>query len=474
MATPAAVRAGHTFDILSEIVQYLAPRDLFATLQVNKMLYNLSTPHLYNTITIKYGWRNPFIGLSQSSSTDATVAQCEESGEAEPSNQYGASGKNALLYLIKRVDVHVHSKSGCPCANFVIPPLPNLKVVHLARGSHDIGLTDICEAGTCPFIKKSCVNAEQAIVRQLNFKPLENMNKLKTVVLKLRPCQVAIKYPLRFQHDETLWLSDSRSLPESKLNTTLPSSVEVLRLVWWDENHSFRLDRYPSSQAWYNGKMWPRRRTENMGCNLCDIDMNPCKKSRKCIPITMFEATLEFLGAGSDVEKVEIWNIEKLAEIYAVELHLPMETIRDMMRVAFCRGTKQRLMNRQLGDELTNIGEQQPKPEADITLHSATLYYPQFLDVDVIDPEEEEYWKCRLFPSEETINIRQEIYDNWNKQERHNVVGIDHWSQQDLEAELRQLRLNQAIEVDRHTRKARERKIMSDLNERLNLTSAVS
>ncbi|WWD01704.1 hypothetical protein V866_008650 [Kwoniella sp. B9012] len=228
-STSATQRAFAITDILTKILSHLDNPALFATLLTCKTFFEASTPILYETITIRSirGPQNPLYRYPHHLKKKIIA------------NQWT---KNNSVNLIKRVDLYVHRQSQCPYTVnntrynnnplYKNPlPLPNLKILHLV-GGHQQSIPkeeedQYCDSSTCPFVLKQCMLAEKVIIRHLGFRPLRKMDNLQQVILKIRPCQLPRLLDNSF---------------DSTLISALPSSVKHLKIVWWDEKHSFKVD----------------------------------------------------------------------------------------------------------------------------------------------------------------------------------------------------------------------------------------
>ncbi|WWC85227.1 uncharacterized protein L201_000086 [Kwoniella dendrophila CBS 6074] len=244
-ATPktASYSLAENDDIISHIFSFLEPKSLFATLLTNKRFFQISTPILYRNITVQSGLQNLFYRY--------------HSNESNLPTEYTKIG---LLRLIKRMDIYVHQKFECPFHQFSkldpsLDRIPNLKILHIAGGERPLLCKEwkcnkehshnYCEPLKCPFIQDVCMwTIEKVIIRELDFRPLRRLIFLEQIILKLRPCQLpnnidtGIDVPYKGGYEEQFLTTFNEYLIRSLLHAKFVN----LKIVWWDENHSFRID----------------------------------------------------------------------------------------------------------------------------------------------------------------------------------------------------------------------------------------
>ncbi|WRT66868.1 uncharacterized protein IL334_003831 [Kwoniella shivajii] len=383
----ASTQLGGTADIVSQIVSYLPQSSLFATLQVSKSFFHASVPHLYHTLTIKHDFKNIFTGATRPD--NLTFDTPSNDDQTQPLNEIN---KNSLLRYIKRVDVFVHSTHECPFVLQYIQPLPNLEVVHLARGPRGKGFGFPCEAETCQFINKVCVNAKKAIIRQLDFTPLSSYKSLKTVVLKLRICELPIWYGQG--------LIDYGEYHMSKSEISLPHSVKKLDMVWWDADHKYRLDSYEAqeegSRYWHGGRDSGMRTMK--GCTYCD--QSGCRQYSPHVGIQI-PAMVECFAQDFKLDQIRLWNVGgSIPRPQWGEEEFAVEELKEMIVKSFSVGRQKKS---------TLLTNSESDSEDMMTFHSGLEYLSYGLENDEIDQGEWQYWEDRYQPSFKLQELREQV-----------------------------------------------------------------
>ncbi|WWC85217.1 uncharacterized protein L201_000076 [Kwoniella dendrophila CBS 6074] len=478
-AMPASTILGDTSDILSHIFSYLPSSSLFATLQVSKSFFHASVPHLYNTVTIKPGSRNIFLGSTRSD--NLTFDKKPVANQTDATNDIT---KNSLLKHIKRVNVYVHSINECPFVKQFIQPLPNLELVHLAkgRGGYTDNLDDgsnLCYNEKCQFITKVCTNTQKVIIRDLDFTPLKFFKKLESVIVKLRPCELPFytgeglvrrSYFINNDSDDPNQDNDtnhndnnSNSQRETEIigqldknnladlwyrkSSNLPNSIEKLNLIFWDESHKYRLiESYETApnhnHHWFGGRSDGVRTIK--GCNYCD--QLGCVRYSPHVGIQL-PILFWLLGKkNKSIHKISIWNFEKTAENYQWrDYELLYEDLIDEINKSFYEGKKDRIKSGSHstisnGDEPTNNNriysdntemKVENVDEEIIQFRSGLEYFNlNENDNNEIDEEELCYWKDRFSPSGKLRELRRRVQEEVSSTRRI-MTGLDTWSEDD-------------------------------------------
>ncbi|WVW83441.1 hypothetical protein I302_105462 [Kwoniella bestiolae CBS 10118] len=454
---PASTRLSSTSDILSHIFSFLPSTSLHPLLYVSKTFFHSAAPHLYHTLSISpsSSSRNIFAGSKRSD--NLTLDQKPLGDSTDPSNEIH---KNSLLKYIKRVDVYIHGINECPFVKQFIEPLPNLEVVHLARGKRPSGEEEgnVCYGERCQFVNKVCINARRVIIRELDFSCLRRFEKLERVILKLRPCELPYyrgegMARFRRQYDNQDQDVISRERDERELDDFsdiwfrslyhLPPTVKRLDLVWWDESHKYRIDSYETTLQgfglWGGGNEIERRIRVMKNCTCCD--QLGCVRYSPHVGVQL-PTLFKVLGKKTRIEHVGVWNFERVGGDERNQWRdylVGYEELKDLLKKGFREGRQERdnLRNGYItstsmpnGSNGTSSLDHQGGSEEEeevITFHSGLEYYSTHShDYTEIDTEEMDYWKDRFDPSPRLRELRRRALEEME-------MGMDDWSRKDIE-----------------------------------------
>ncbi|WRT66870.1 uncharacterized protein IL334_003833 [Kwoniella shivajii] len=440
MTIKASAKVGHTDDILSQIFDYLPSKSLFAALQVNKTFFHIVTPKLYSKISVKHTGANIFYQHKTSS----------------PVGFPNPLSKLALLGLVKCVNIYVHGREVCPgikqCG--FIPPLPDLKIVHLAGGFQPSDSYVLCEPSTCPFILSICSNVEdRVILREMDFRPLREMNYLKEVVVRLRPCQLDNMTSHQTDPKEP-WF-------------TLPKKVEKMKLIWWDERHSYRIESvevsrrpFRCSRANFNiifGHYTGYSGTKD--CNRCVI-REQASLSRTLPPLLTLSEQLPCMmkrfGRATNIKRIDIYNMDKMFQIAFDQNGTTKENLQEMMLDSFQEGRNEYRTVKVVLSAPNDINvskkhqytahsmeDESGLNPCEIYYHPWAAYYPAFAKMHEMDDREEEYWSNRLSPSRELLEARADLLRAFSKGKGSDIMKeeVEFYSQAELEEEFLNIEL---------------------------------
>ncbi|WWD10446.1 hypothetical protein V865_008582 [Kwoniella europaea PYCC6329] len=443
--SPASSRLADTSDILSHIFSFLPQSTLFNVLQVSKTFFHASVPHLYHTLTIAPGGRNIFAGSRRLD--NLTLDQKPTFNQTDPSNEIN---KNSLSKYIKRVDVYIHEINECPFVKQYIEPLPNLEILHLAKGKRptNISTSDedrerICSNEKCQFVTKVCTNAEKVIVRELDFRSIMKFDKLEKVVLKLRPCELPFyrgegmsKYRKSLYQDDPDGDGGSQREEDHDYSNIwfrsfhhLPPSVKQLDLVWWDERHQYRIDSYEASFRGFGH--WFGRAGDGGGvrtmknCNYCD--QMGCIRYSPHVGIQL-PIMFKVLGRQTNIRQINVWNFERVGggEWQWKDYEVGYEDLKDQLKDGFKIGRTERERAKDTIDCSDHDQE-----EGMVKFHSGLEYYSTHSqDNNEIDREEMKYWKVRFDPPDKLRELRKRVIEEMEKKSWNTTdVKIDFWSE---------------------------------------------
>ncbi|WWC85226.1 uncharacterized protein L201_000085 [Kwoniella dendrophila CBS 6074] len=463
----ASCRIANHLDILINIFGFLPSKDLFATCRTNKIFYSISISFLYQHIIVKPSPLSTPLSTS-SARTVHSGSQSKKSDSEEVSKIYrhpfAAQNKDqslvpkeyrksTLIESVHRIDIHVHRDDQCPSKTFS-GIIPDLKTLHIAGGKkpiikhnntyighqtyrHRQDILDIdddicqygeendyntyCDPWDCPFILNSCSNAQRIIIRDLNFIPLKNMSKLNEVVLKLRPCQLphfGLDYdqegrrkpsPKKNTNDPIFYyhmMNDDESLISS-----LSKNVEKLKLIWWDERHSFRIDwqelGYPqtsrkcgtgrqknnSSQAERERRRDDKKMLKSKQCKGCEGNeynggytyyfnhfgyhsskLDESSRSPNLIKTRLVDL-FYMLGEKTSLREINIYNFEKTAEMTLSEMMITNSN-KEKSTVQGLRDELVRYFNRGRDNKNNDAGNIGAPSNCHINYHTINEYYP--------------------------------------------------------------------------------------------------
>ncbi|WVW83440.1 hypothetical protein I302_105461 [Kwoniella bestiolae CBS 10118] len=443
--TTPSQRVAFTSDILIHILRLLPRTSLFATLLTNRFFYAISAELLYDRITIKpkhhkydkqhrHKYRpnnNPFVEISPFTRF--------------LSQEYT---KPFLLSLVHRIDLHTHKQQECLNYRGYVKPLPDLRVLHIAGGERKYEYKDeeyghlterfeFCHPSNCPFITRVCTSTPTVIIRELDFKSLMGMEHLEEVILRIRPCQLPDSRPT-IPTSELYPYSDGDCKNYNLDRIKLPRSVSKIKIVWWDEKHCFRID-------WKFVKEYPGHCTRGPGekrmykdCVSCDPlreisgELVPIprvytgfrtyeeeEKERSSTLRRRIKDLMRVLGSQTDVGVLEMVNLDRTAQmaVRGATRGLTVERFRVDLETAFREGRRCRFdsngENKIVDEENSNTNSNSSNgPNLDhikISYRSINDYYPSFRRGMEYDSAEEEYWRTRLYPSEEIFQLRAEL-----------------------------------------------------------------
>lgn len=423
--TLASTQIGQTPDILQLICSYLPRSALFSCLLTSSTFFHCAAPELYRSLHIKHA-RDCFVGATRQSNSFYTSSPASTNSpfsSATPPRPISPYSKDALLSFVRQVHIHTHGRNECPFVLHYINPLPHLEYVHLAGGVWPAELTigDICEPETCQFLAKVCTRAKKAVIRQANLDPLKLLTHLEHVTVKIRPCQL----PLYIFHDTAyLW-----SYPVPLY------SAKIVDLVFWDEQHSFRIEwrtipggamrsslmglRYQSPSPYLGGESVILK-----GCTYCD--------ERGCIrhnphAAVQLPALMSMLGMLFNVKTIRVWNVDHTAQRQWKQGMVSVDTVKGRMEEAWLNARSEYLKRIGHEDELDHQGQDQVA--AGISFHSASEYFTSAQFDMETDQEEFKYWQNVVEPSPWILRLRREIRDMFEEDD----AVFDQYSESELQ-----------------------------------------
>ncbi|KAK8870025.1 hypothetical protein IAR55_000595 [Kwoniella newhampshirensis] len=447
----ASTQVASNTDILLSVLSHLtaSPSTLFSCLLVSRTFFFPSASILYRTITIHPNDPDLFVGSTRPES---------------PYPQPSSFGKNNLLPLIRECVVSLHGINECPFVQHYIQPLPNLHTLHLAGGKRPKSLdeNDVCREEQCQFVQKVCVTAKKVVVRRpdLGVKRqggagggvLGSMRGLEEVVMKLRPCQLPLY--LAASQDagvkEYTWPYRYSSLGRTK----------EIKLVWWDERHSYRIEGYEIRSRGFRGMS----RLDFHGSGIGTIHMKGCEycDQQGCVRYSphaavQLPALMRRLGEDTQVERVRIYNVDNTAREQWIDGKISVEEVKQRMKEAFLQG---RRMKKNDGDDYrpSERGETDIRGKSDISIsfHTAEEYLNSSARYNgEIDDQELVYWQRKVTPTEEWKRQRVEAIEFTR-----DIDGgaeteyLDGLSEEELEAYISRVR--SCGESDRREREAEE------------------
>ncbi|WWD15693.1 hypothetical protein CI109_100115 [Kwoniella shandongensis] len=438
----ASTRLCENADILQSIFSYLSdsPGTLFSCLLVCRSFFHPSASVLYRTISI---------GSDSSSSSSGSSGRNRDIfiGSTRPgSYSYSSLGdeycKNTLLSYVRECTISIHGINECPFVQHYIQPLPHLHTLYLAGGRRPKNLDreDICSDDKCQFVQKVChLSTKKVIIRQLDIsKVLSRMEAVEEVVWKLRPCQLPLFLAL-VDDDED---GEKYQWPYQFENNISPT-IRSLRLVWWDERHSFRIEGYqstPSDQTRWSryGQFGP---IQMKGCTYCD--QAGCVRYSPHAAVQL-PALMSKLGEETEIGKVEVYNVEKTAGEQWFNGRIGVEEVKERMERAFLEGRTRR-RNREKRQLANNNDIEQGQfrfttivdDHDAVTFHSAEEYFSSHRDE--IDAPELPYWQNKIGPSERWLKLRDEAIEVTGHAEGDKEYFGD-WSAEELREHIARMR----------------------------------
>ncbi|WWC61422.1 uncharacterized protein I303_104006 [Kwoniella dejecticola CBS 10117] len=387
--------------------------------------------------------------------------------------------------MIKIVHPHVHSKDECPSRKFSIPVLPNLDVIHLARGAQPETLNprDVYIHSTCPFLRQSCIRAKKAITRELpyGFFPSDVFAHLEEMLFSGNRRHDDAEYEGEEDDGFGIYFNDSF--------LSIPDSVRVLRLVWWDEKHLFRIDKYKNrnpdglgigilgrrggrggsakrARGGYEDEDWFK------GCNYCD--QRGCRQEGGTLHSEKAHETVhrligQSLSRASRLERLEVYNVGTGREGWLHEDDGAVERgfekgVKDRRRYDEAKAEVARLRTEwnarmwhqeakgkaeeaEEGSELSgqrDIRDGRRKTTVKVKVYGPEEYYLKFKERDHIDSQEAEYWESILMPSPELLDLRTRLAEVNERIREHPVHRPELMPKEDLIDML-----DEALEDDR-------------------------
>ncbi|WVQ70384.1 uncharacterized protein L199_008611 [Kwoniella botswanensis] len=523
--TLASQRVAYTSDILQHVISFLPRDSLFATLLTNRFFYGITAKILYRRIIINPPDQQDKILPKQKAGEDDSDSSSDEDDmvietdlkrstkvsisksrfnpfvEMSPFTQHLSEEytKPFLLSLTDRIDLYIHKEEECPNRRKILTALPNLRVLHLAGGQQKneypeweggIWKNKFCNPLSCPFVSGVCTQTKCVMIRQLDFGPLKDMDRLEEVIVRVRPCQIPDLRPfvpfseLRSQYGYSYRYChiDEQDVKNSNLDQiVLPPTVKSLKVVWWDEKHNFRIDwKYAEEYSGHCRRGPPHKRLyknciecgplevnskvgyrslrysdylaesdyRRVSAQLTDRDTEEERRRSKKLRERLVHL-MKLLGKQGGLKDIEFVNFDKTAQM-AIPVenrnHLEIDKVKDDMEKALMEARKGQ------SKDPSNFEGTSHSDKGDIRIRYRSIdeYYPSIFAGVEYDPVEEEYWKNRLYPSQKVLELREEMDSLISEK-------LSEWKKPDLEfygeKELEQ-------ELDRAKRRKEERTAM--------------
>ncbi|WWC69732.1 uncharacterized protein I206_103675 [Kwoniella pini CBS 10737] len=416
-----------TVELLFQVFDNLDKNSLYSILSTSKLFWLCSAPILYRNITIESDRPHPFTRYANHDST-----------ENEP---FGT------VNLIRKIIFHPHLESECPFNPAYQNPIPGLEIIQIDKDikQYNRNGEKYCELNKCPFILKNCSNAKKAIIRGFDFRYLENMNKLKELINKIKPCQIANRNMIsqNIEDFQNLNLSEnnynSNSSKAANKVFSLPDKVERLEIFWWDEVHSFdgrNSDPSDYEEIFENSIEFRRKiRQPKLPCNHCGLG----ERRRKVISnqpqmgnfakgnlLTIWK----YFGKFTNINKIDMYNFDKTAqlvlqiqskknEIWQNSNNHINEFIEELDK-SFMEGREKRNDKIEIHNTIPICGlTSQTKYTSKLkplnpdegekiiqTYHHSVTQYPSEKEMQ---EDEISYWKNKFYPSIESLPMRRQL-----------------------------------------------------------------
>ncbi|OCF55124.1 hypothetical protein L486_07235 [Kwoniella mangroviensis CBS 10435] len=523
--TLASQKVAFTSDILQRIISFLPRESLFATLLTNRFFYGITAKILYGRIIISPPDQHDKIqpkekaGDSDSdSSTDEDDMDMETDQERStkitnpksrsnpfiemsPFTQHLSEEytKSFLLSLTDRIDLYIHKEEECPNRRKTLTALPNLRVLHLAGGQQKNEYPEweggtwknkFCKPLSCPFVSEVCTQTRCAIIRQLDFRPLKDMERLEEVIVRIRPCQIPDLRPsipleeARSREEYYYYFPTGPEQDQKNYNVdkvVLPPTVKRLKVIWWDEKHNFRIDwKYMEEYSGHCRRGPPHKRLckDCVGCRPLEVDSKLGYRSRRFSERLMGSVYGRILAQSTDrdmeeerrqskilreklvdlisllskqggLKHIEFVNFDKTAQMaIPVESRneLEIEKVKEEMKKAFLAGRKEQSTDSSNLHPLQTHEDIERSNADDIGIRYRSIhdYYPSGFTGIECDPIEEEYWQTRFNPGSELSELRAELgplisdrLSNFREEE------LEFHSQKELKEELKRAKRRQ-------------------------------
>ena len=400
----ASSRVGTHADLIHVVSSHLRPSSLHTNLTTSTVFHAAAIPLLYNTVHIRRDSRIP---------VGASATPFDESVDAPWS-------KNAALRHIKVCWLYEHEHDSCPGQN--ISELETLQVLHLAGGGRPKGIgSELCQSNDCAFVA-ACSRANKVIMRSLHNNSqgyLPPMPNLRTIVLKLRPCQFTLGGYRRDRSDP----------PTNRAVTQRfeAFSNAELHLVFWDTYHVHRVDLMHPLAGYTRSSTFQGR-----GGRFPDHPDRDCMycNQRSCVHKSVdgfdsLSGLLWQIGRGSDVPQVIIYNAEDLLRFDspARREQLPMHPaeMKKTIVESFQEGrqrreAKKKAKERSVDGEVKAGTEKKVDDQAalpDPVVFQTAAEYLARATPDEIDEEEQPYWDLLVNPSDEIVRLRNEVLETF-------------------------------------------------------------